>query len=1079
MLAGAVISTAVLTGALVVGDSVKYSLQKLTDARLGRIRYVLNPGDRYVREKLADDLSKHLDLTVVPVLQSEGIAINSDKNKRINRISVTGVDDRFMQLWETEAGAPGEDEAVISNNSAEKLDLKPGDEFLLRIEKNGKTPRNAPFSAEGSLSVALRLKVKRIAGENQMGRFSLKSNHSAPFNIFISLKQMESRLGLTGSVNLILIPENKPGELHEAELDSQLRQVWQFADAGINIRKLKKQGTFEIRSDRIFFDDRTADAIISTIKNTRAVLTYLANSISTKECSAPYSFVAAGNELFLERSLSDKEIIINEWLANDLNIKPGDSLHLRYYLMGPLHTMKEDSCWFEVRSVVSLKDPISDPGLMPDFPGISDAGSCRDWKTGSPIDLKKIRDKDEKYWREFRGTPKAFISLKAGQKLWNNKFGKYTAFRFDADDNELDSIEHGIMGKMDPSLNGLVFQPVYEEGKTAASQSTDFGGLFLGLGFFIIFSGLLLTSMLFSLHASSRLTESAIMTAVGFTRQQVIRIMFFEVTIISAIAGILGAMAGILYNGLVLYGLKTMWQAAVRTPALEMHLDFLTLATGAFLGMITSMTVLIIVLFRQLKSPVSLLLKGKRLSHVIPSSRNSVIKAIILILAISCAGGIMFFLIFASKTGNSMLSLLSGGFLLFSGIATVSIFFDHISKKTAKGISGFCPLAFRNSTLNRSRVLGAITLLAVGTFIMVITGANRRSFFGTENSRQTGTGGFLFWAESTLPLMYDLNTSGGKDLSGIENTPLLQDVHFIQMVRIEGDDASCLNLNHVSQPVILGINSHFLDSVLAFSFVKLDPSVDSKHPWKRLDRPLSIDVIPGYADHTVIQWGLRKSVGDTLIYRDESGKILKVKLMGSLDNSIFQGNLLVSDSLLDKFYPSVGGSKVMLVDAPVGKRNEISSALENGFKDYGMMVTPVSERLALFNSVQNTYLAVFMLLGGLGVIIGTFGLGFFIFRNILGRQYELATYIALGFRKNDIIRILTLEFLFILLSGITIGSVSSLAAILPLFLSPAFQFPGTFLFLILLIVFLSGFLWIIFPVWYALKQNIIQVLRGE
>ena len=34
---------------------------------------------------------------------------------------------------------------------------------------------------------------------------------------------------------------------------------------------------------------------------------------------------------------------------------------------------------------------------MPDFPGLSDAGDCKDWNTGVPIDLDKIRDKYNKY----------------------------------------------------------------------------------------------------------------------------------------------------------------------------------------------------------------------------------------------------------------------------------------------------------------------------------------------------------------------------------------------------------------------------------------------------------------------------------------------------------------------------------------------------------------------------------------------------------------------------------------------------------------------------------------------------------
>ena len=56
------------------------------------------------------------------------------------------------------------------------------------------------------------------------------------------------------------------------------------------------------------------------------------------------------------------------------------------------------------------------------------------------------------------------------------------------------------------------------------------------------------------------------------------------------------------------------------------------------------------------------------------------------------------------------------------------------------------------------------------------------------------------------------------------------------------------------------------------------------------------------------------------------------------------------------------------------------------------------------------------------------------------------------------------EFLIILISGMAIGIVSALVAILPSFFSPAFQLPGIFLLIILMIVFISGLLWIVIPI---------------
>ena len=48
----------------------------------------------------------------------------------------------------------------------------------------------------------------------------------------------------------------------------------------------------------------------------------------------------------------------------------------------------------------------ADSQLAPVIPGLSDAGNCRDWKTGVPVDLKKIRAKDEDYWKAHTKAPR-------------------------------------------------------------------------------------------------------------------------------------------------------------------------------------------------------------------------------------------------------------------------------------------------------------------------------------------------------------------------------------------------------------------------------------------------------------------------------------------------------------------------------------------------------------------------------------------------------------------------------------------------------------------------------------------------
>src|SRR3954471_7554931 len=72
VLLGAIIGSAALIGALVVGDSVKGSLRELALARLGGVTVALNAQDRFFRDKLADAFGN--SMPTAPVMQIPGTA---------------------------------------------------------------------------------------------------------------------------------------------------------------------------------------------------------------------------------------------------------------------------------------------------------------------------------------------------------------------------------------------------------------------------------------------------------------------------------------------------------------------------------------------------------------------------------------------------------------------------------------------------------------------------------------------------------------------------------------------------------------------------------------------------------------------------------------------------------------------------------------------------------------------------------------------------------------------------------------------------------------------------------------------
>jgi ABC-type antimicrobial peptide transport system permease subunit len=137
------------------------------------------------------------------------------------------------------------------------------------------------------------------------------------------------------------------------------------------------------------------------------------------------------------------------------------------------------------------------------------------------------------------------------------------------------------------------------------------------------------------------------------------------------------------------------------------------------------------------------------------------------------------------------------------------------------------------------------------------------------------------------------------------------------------------------------------------------------------------------------------------------------------------------------------------------------------------------QRLNQFNAVQNTYLGTFQVLGGLGLLLGSAGLGIVVLRNVLERRSELAVLLAMGFRKPQVQRLLLVENGALLLLGLIIGIVAAGIAVLPALLSPAAQLPMLSLALTLGAVLINGALWTWAATRYAVRGDLLAALRNE
>ncbi len=161
-LLGAIVAGAVLTGSLVVGDSVKKTLQNQAEQRLGKIQTVLVQHDRFFRADLANALETNGQTKFAPILKLNAAGYVSDTKKRANQIQLIGIDDSFWKHARLKSFQPptlGDSQALINPNLAAQLGLKVGDEFRLRIAKPSVLPRDAPLSVAEDLTARLTLIV--------------------------------------------------------------------------------------------------------------------------------------------------------------------------------------------------------------------------------------------------------------------------------------------------------------------------------------------------------------------------------------------------------------------------------------------------------------------------------------------------------------------------------------------------------------------------------------------------------------------------------------------------------------------------------------------------------------------------------------------------------------------------------------------------------------------------------------------------------------------------------------------------------------------------------------------------------
>ena len=1103
VLAGAVLAGAVLVGALLVGDSVDYSLRRFALQRLGDTSAVLNAQGRFFSAELAAHISRELNTRAAAVLNLRGIAImggsGADERRQVNRIEVLGVDDDFWQLDGKGAEALEGNSIALSTKLAAALNAQVGDEVSLRIGRPGLMPRDAPLaSRREGLTERATFKVQRIVPDDRLGRFSMAANQIAPYNAFISLKRLQQMAGLEGRANLLPVALRDGSEIPVEKIDAALRRVWQIGFAGIELREFDDPALLQLQSNRIFLDQVTSRAALEVDPGSPAVgvLTYMVNSISAGSGEAlrstPYSFVNALSPSEsqavspIPAAMPDNGIIINEWLARQLAVTNADIVTVKYYELMDDNSFEERARDFSVHAVLPMEAFAHERTLMPEFPGLTDVDSCREWDIGMPMDEELLRDEaNEEYWDNYRQTPKALLTLAAGQAMWANRFGNLTSVRYErSDDFPAEQIQTLLTQEIDPAGLGLFFLPVRELALRAVTEAMSFAELFLSMSFFLIIAALMLTGLMFVFSIERRAVETGTLLAVGYRPRQIAALYIIEGAILAGIGSLAGAYLGIHYTRFLIWGLSTYWQGAIAGAAIQYHGEWSSVISGVLAGFVCGTAAVAIVLRKQVRRPATELISGGTTSAPLKSGllRGTKLTSALAIAGTLAALIIMWQTITSAPEHATTAFFGAGALLLTSGIIAARNILGAIAQSAAGSLS-LPLLALRNAARRRGRSLAAIGLLACGCFMVLAVGSMKEDVAANTDQRWSGSGGFALFGETTIPLTEDLNTDKGQRAFNLHVDRRLseKELSFVQIKVFDGDDASCFNLNRAQAPRLLGLMPAEMSARKAFL-----PRRGNDDFWQLLDLDLPDGVIPGLVgDSDTAMWGLQRKTGvddgDVLNYRDERGEIFQVKLVGTIPVrlSVFQGNVLISAAHFTGRFPSEDGYRMLLVDTAHEDAQEVMNALAQRLEIIGLDLTTTGGRMLEFYGVQSTYLTMFLVLGGMGLLLGSAGLGIVVLRNVMDRRAELALLKALGYRHNAIRNLVLLEHAMLLAAGLLIGTFAAVIAVLPSLTAPGADVSIVPLLLTLAGIIISALLWTVLATIGACRGDLLPALRSE
>jgi ABC-type antimicrobial peptide transport system permease subunit len=1121
------VGTAVIMSSLGVGDALKGLIVDRADMNLNGVDVFVISAD-FVNANHVDSLRTDPNVTglcdeIEPTLMLPIVLHNNISGRTTSRAMLYGLDPTISSKigqfhWNDgssdRTGMPLEDGKIVLNSKAAKeLDAYRHQDIYIGLDSPA-LRKETMFTEPGIDHV--NMTISQIVDNDGLGRLQFNVQDVQPA-VYMTLKTLRDVLKVGNKMNAILVAlkDGVDGDRAMERINASLTASLTASDMHLRVAAFPESGGVpahvRVTSDRVFFDkgkiyNPDILTFIPQWQDHSYLSTYFVDALRLRhqngtedrisystitgfdpELDSKYGiFTQNGTGAKIKGDLKPGEIGITNWTAMELGAHVGDIITVNWSIMDDHLDLIKHSGNFTVVWIVDMVGKANDAGLMPDFPGIGGIGSCFKWDPPFPMDLSSIQPKDEAYWKQFKGIPKAYIVLADAEAMWGNDQGNLTMVKVP---NE--TTVQGMTARLDQIANsatvGMSIVPIRDQLVSSASAMDIFLQMFLAFGTITIAAAILFVASTFRMMMDGRRSELGMLRSIGISRNKIMKDLLAEGMVYATIAGVIGLTIGWITTGALVVGLDTVWssvvggQQVIAQAFVPTHIMPGSVALSLGVGYLLSLILLIILARSASRTSVMEARGHEGPTDIKGHRRHASVGTIILIIG----ADIMFILflvlgipkdaqIWRSLSDYCLIVLLWGvtigiheeksdpdliryfipfplGAVLFSIVhayfsfqqpfvsvlalfvidglfITISLFGFLVTlfaliPKASKGSPNVVAFSFMKKNMTRTAMtIGVFALIIFSIVSLSVIISVQNSALGNAAKEQGG--GFDIMAEATRPIGPDLNDQAARQRLGVE---LTQPAELFMVRTVGTSGAVCSNMNPQYPPRLIGANDRFIQSS-DFPVASSLSGKGTEETWAALDTKVDGRIPIMVDENTLIIYlgyaAYEGALGHVFTVSAENGQV-ELVVAGILSPSVIAGNFVMYEDFLKQLYPTSSGYRVVF--AKTAQPATVIGELEKGLSSYGLDARNVKDIVKETTSAEQGYMNLFQAYLGAGLVLGVVALAVTEARQVTERRRDIAMLRAIGFSRGSIGKVFYIEAAIVGIMSLAIGLVAGLA----------------------------------------------------